>query len=83
MHLFHRIVRIIITKLIPIKTINTSYMCELKNNITQKKTLTIPSTNNCIGITTKSNIAFTTFKEKNKKKILFNLTKKKTTKTYH
>ena len=83
MHLFLGIIRMIVIKSILIRTINASYMCELRNNIIQKKTLIIPSISSCIGIIAKLNITFITFNEKNKKKILFNLMKKKMTETCH
>ena len=76
-HLLHGIIKIIITKLVPIRMINTNYMYKLKNGTNQKKTLTTYSTNNCIGITAKSNITLITFNGRNGKKMLSNLTKKK------
>ena len=81
MHLFHGIVKMTIAKPIPIKTINTNYMYKWKNDIIWKKTLTILNTNNCIGIIAKLDITFIIFSGKNKKKMLSNLMKKKTTKT--
>ena len=82
-HLLHRIVKMTTAKLILILMIDTSCMYKLKNDTNQKKTLTTHSIVNCIKITAKSSIALTTSDGKNEKKILSNLTRKKTTKTHH
>ena len=80
-HLFHRIVKITVARLIFILTIDTNYMYNLRNGTNWKKTLIIHSIDNHIGVTAKLDIAFTTFSGKNGKKMLFDLMRKETTET--
>ena len=67
-YLLFGIVRMIVAKLVFIRTIDTSYMCKLRNDIIQKKTLIIPNIGNCIGVIVKLNIVFTISVEKIKRK---------------
>ena len=81
-YLFYGIVKMTAAKLIFILMIDISYMCKLKSGTNWKKTLTIHSTINCIGVTVKLDIAFTIFNKKNGKKMLSDLTKKEMTKIH-
>ena len=76
MLLFCEIAKTIITELIYIKLIDSKCKNELENIINLKKILITYNTKKYSGIIAKLNIVFIIFNEKNKKKILFDLTKK-------
>ena len=58
-HLFHGIIKTIITKLICIKSTNNKYECGLRNNINPKKILITHKINKYFKTIVKLNIAFT------------------------
>ena len=77
-HLFYKIVKTTITKLIHIKLINNKYKHKPKNDVNLNKILITYNTYKCFKMIVELNIIFTTFNEKNEKKILSNLMNKKT-----
>ena len=66
--LFYGLAKMIIIKLICIKSIDNNYKNKLKNIVNLKKTLIICNIKKCFGIIVKLSIIFIAFNGKNEKK---------------